>query len=608
VPTGQPVGLTFVLAGRNSAELRRFDAAVSDPASPSYRHFLTRTQYAARFAPAASEVGRVRSWLQSRGFVIDGTSANGTLVYAHAAAGLVGTVFGTSFGLFRHAGALLRAPLFAPTLPSALAGAVTAVAGLAQTPATPNLVAAPAFVNARPCSHYYGQKVARTKPKYFGKRQPYVLCGYTAKQIRSAYGVNHVNNRGGRASVGIVDAFASPQIASDVNRWSKRRGIPTLRSGQLVQHTLGLLTNPPIDPLGLGLESPDSWEPEESLDVEAVHAMAPRAHIEYYAALNGFGLIEGGFEVGLEPLITALGQAVEEDKVQVISNSWGGQGETELPVDKVLFDTIANEAQAEGITIDFSSGDAGDEVVTAGTREPDFPATSTAVTAVGGTDLRINKHGQRTLETYWGTQKVPMLHGSWDFKAQSYSGGAGGGVSKQYAEPSWQKGVVPRRLATYGGIRPGRVEPDVSMDADTTSGFLIGLTETFASGKVRYGEFRIGGTSVSCPLFSGLLALAITANHGKRLGLITPTLYRDSDSARKIKALFYDPRKAPTSGGRSKYAMVRGDFTNTADPTSKVVFTLRTTGNLGTLHALSGYDDSTGLGSPRARALVAALR
>jgi subtilase family serine protease len=603
------IGLSFVLQGRNQAALQRFDAAVSDPSSPLYRHFLTSAQYAATYAPAAGEVAKVEGFLRGAGFTTAGTSRNSTLIEAEAPASVVGKVFATSFGLFQHESHLLREPLSTPTLPAVLAGSVSAVAGLAQTPAKSNaVVASPAFVNARPCSSYYGQRIAKTKPKYFGKRQAYVLCGYRAKQIRSAYGVNHVGNQGAGVSVGIVDAFASPEIASDVNKWSKRSGLPALKSGQLVEHDLGLLTDPPIDPLGLGLESPDGWQPEENLDVEAVHAIAPKATIDYYAALNGFGLIEGGIEVGLEPLITALGEAVEADKVQVISNSWGGQGESQLPVDKVMLDIFTNEAQAEGITIDFSSGDASDEVVTAGARAADFPATSSAVTAVGGTDLRVNKHGKRTLETYWGTQKVPALAGKWDFGKQAYSGGAGGGVSTQYAEPSWQRGIVPNSEATYGGIKAGRVEPDVSMDADTTSGFVIGLTEAFADGSVGYGEYRIGGTSVSCPLFSGLVALAVAANHGKGLGLITPTLYRDSNSASKIKKLFNNPAKAPVSHGRSTYAMVRGDYSNDADPTSRVIYTLRTTGNLGTLHWRKGFDDSTGLGSPKAVALVRALK
>lgn len=602
------IGLTFVLAGRNQAELKRFDAAVSDPASSSYRQFLTHAEYAARFAPSTADVTRVRSWLRTAGFSIDGSSRNGMLVYADAPASVVGTAFATTFGLFRHEAHLLRAPRSTPTMPSALSGSVAAVVGLAQTPAKSDIVASPAYITPQPCSHYFAQKVAKHKPTYFGRRQPYALCGYRARQIRSAYGVNHVGNQGGGASVGIVDAFASPEIAADVSRWSRRSGLPALQAGQLVQHTLGLLTTPPIDPLGLGLESPDGWQPEENLDVEAVHAIAPRARIHYYAALNGFGLVEGGTEIGLEPLISALGEAVEADKVQIVSNSWGGQGESELPVDKLLMDLITNEAQAEGITIDFSSGDSSDEVATTGSREADFPATSTGVVAVGGTDLRINKHGRRTMETYWGTQKVPRLGNHWEFSRQSYSGGAGGGVSTQYAEPSWQKGVVPNSEATYGGIAPGRVEPDLSMLADSTSGFLIGLTEKFASGKVAYGEYRIGGTSVSCPLFSGLLALAVTANHGKGLGLITPTLYRAANTPAKLKRLFYRPSKAPTSGHRSKYAMVRADHLNGADPTSAMVFTLRTTGNLGTLHWRPGFDDSNGLGSPRAVRLVKALQ
>ncbi|CAB4723561.1 unannotated protein [freshwater metagenome] len=58
---------------------------------------------------------------------------------------------------------------------------------------------------------------------------------------------------------------------------------------------------------------------------------------------------------------------------------------------------------------------------------------------------------------------------------------------------------------------------------------------------------------------------------------------------------------------QSVVANVRPDYTDPTDPSSEVTFTLRTLGNLATLHRLKGYDDSTGLGSPRAKALLALL-
>lgn len=606
-PATAPVQVSLALKGRNQAELGRFVAAVSDPQSPAYRHFLTNAQYDRRFGPSVAELATARTWLKRSGFVVDHTTAGRALVTAHAPASIVGRVFHTTFALFHVAGALLRAPLSAPTMPAALRPIVSTVIGLAQNRAVSDASPAPAFLNARPCSRYYGQRVASTLPKFHGRHQPYAVCGYSMRQIRSVYGVDRVRSAGRGATVGVVDAFASPTIGADVNRWSRRMGLRGLAAGQLLQQTLpGLSGLPELAPAGIPVLDPQGWAGEESLDIEAVHGMAPRAKIVYYAALSGFGVNAGAYEVGLEPLIVALAQAVGDGKVDVVSNSWGGASDSPTPGDIQVFNLISRQAAAKGITIDFSTGDSGDELADAGQRLANFPATSPDVTAVGGTTLEIGDGAQRISESYWGTEKVPYSHGTWDFSKRAFSGGAGGGVSTAYAEPSWQRGVVPVSEATYGGVRPGRVEPDLSLVADSTTGILIGQTQHFADGVDRYGEYRIGGTSVSCPLLSGMLALAVAKAH-HRLGLITPTLYAEARTAAGRARLFYDPVAIRRAGGMSTLANVRPDFTATDNPASKVTYSLRTMSNLSTLHALRGYDDSTGLGVPRAVALVAAL-
>jgi subtilase family serine protease len=606
-PATAPVQITLALKGRDEAGLERFDAEVSNPASAMYRHFLTKAEYEQRFAPAASELGAVRSWLQSKGFVVDATTASRGLVTAHAPSALVAGLFNTTFGLFKVAGQLLRSPLSEPTMPSGLRAVVSTVIGLAQNPAVSNASPAPAFINARPCSHYFGQKMAAKQPKYDGNRQAYAICGYKVAQVRSAYGLNKVALTGKGATVGVVDAFASPTITQDVNEWSRRQGIPGLGAGQLDQVALPGMSSLPEVNIVLPILDGQGWQEEESLDVEAVHGIAPGANIVYYSALNGFGLNVGPYEVGLEPLIVALGEAVESDKVQVVSDSWGGANDAPTPGDDLILNLITDEAAAEGITIDFSSGDSGDQVASNGARAADFPATSPGVTAVGGTTLEVGKHGQRVAETYWGTLKAPVKKGRWDIKGKIFNGAGGGGVSTSYAEPSWQKGVVPASETTYGGLaRPGRVEPDVSMVADSTTGLAIGLTEHFADGTDHYGEFRIGGTSLSCPLFSALLALAIgKAGHG--LGLINPTLYSKAGTAAGRAKLFNNPTAITRSHGESTLANVRPDYAATDNPKSAVSYTLRLLGNVGTLHALPGYDDSTGLGTPKGPALIAAL-
>jgi subtilase family serine protease len=600
-PAGARVDVALLLRGRDAAELSAFDAAVSDPSSASYRHFLTDSQYAARFAPTTAAVALTRTWLQTVGLTVDGTTPNRTLVYAHATAAKVASAFHTRLGLFNVAGSLLRAPLSEPTIPAALRGSVAAVSGLAQTQLAPTASPAPAFVNARPCSAYYGQKIAAKRLRYDGTRRPYAVCGYTPKQLQSAYGVNHTGLSGKGATVAIVDAFASPSVLGDANRWSTRHGLPRFKGSQFSQVLYPGASSLPEANLGGVVDfDPQGWQGEETLDVEAVHAMAPGARVIYYAGTNVASADPG--------LYVAEAEAVEAGKAQVVSNSWGLPFDQPLPTDQVLFDVIASEAAATGITIDVSSGDDGDEIANVGERTADFPATSPKVTAVGGTTLRINRAGQRLGETYWGTKKVPMVKGHWSFKKATTGGAGGGGVSQSYAEPAWQRGVVPAAEANEGVAKPGRVVPDVSMDADPTTGMLIGETVTFASGKTRYAEYRIGGTSVACPLFSGLLALAVAKNHGKGLGMIAPTLYAAARTAKGRARLFNDPSRVTKAHGESTFADVRADYLDTSNPASKVIYTLRTLGNLGSLHQRRGYDDSTGLGSPKAPAIIRTLK
>jgi subtilase family serine protease len=603
-PAAAPVQISLALKGRNTAELRRFVAAVSDPASPSYRHFLTTAQYNRRFAPAAADLAAARTWLQRSGFVVDATAAGAGLVTAHAPAATVGRLFGTTFGLFRVAGQLLRAPLTTPTMPVALRPIVSTVVGLAQTPAVANVSPAPGYLNARPCSRYYGQRVAKHLPKVNGKHPPYAVCGYTIGQIRSAYGVDKVHSAGKGTTVAVVDAHASGTIAADVNEWSRRHGVPTLRPGQLSQVTIPGLSNPPLEaePVFAGQQ----WQGEESLDIEAVHGIAPAAKIIYYSALSGFGL-DLPFFVGLEPLLVALAQAVGDGRADVISNSWGGPNDTPLPVDTLLLDMITNQAAAKGITIAFATGDSGDMVAASGQRSANFPSTSPGVVAVGGTSLQVGKNGKRIAESYWGSEGVPLGIGAWEFAKKAYAGGGGGGVSTAYGQPAWQRGVVPASEATYGGLaRPGRVTPDVSLVGDSTTGLLIGHTQHFPDGKDRYAEYRIGGTSLGCPLFAGLTALAVATGH-QRVGLVTPTLYAKSRTAAGRSHLFYDPVGVSKLKGISRLVNIRSDYTTDGDRTSKVHYSLRLMGVLSTLHARRGFDDSTGLGVPKAPAVVAAL-
>jgi hypothetical protein len=56
-------------------------------------------------------------------------------------------------------------------------------------------------------------------------------AGYSPTQMRHAYGFDHVANDGLGQTIAIVDAFDAPNIASDLDTFSRQFGLPTTSSG-----------------------------------------------------------------------------------------------------------------------------------------------------------------------------------------------------------------------------------------------------------------------------------------------------------------------------------------------------------------------------------------
>ena len=179
-----------------------------------------------------------------------------------------------------------------------------------------------------------------------------------------------------------------------------------------------------------------------------------------------------------------------------------------------------------------------------------------------------------------------------------FTGGGGGGPSHIFPAPWYQSGVN-----TDNGMR---TVPDISMDGDPNTGMLEGQTQTFPDGScpgggtVCYGEYRIGGTSVSSPLFAGVMALVNqerSNNNLPPLGFANPAIYH-----RYGTGAFRDVTDFPL--GPRRLAQVRANYTNPATKGLPLLYYLRTLGIDGegaaALRATRGYDDATGVGSPRA--------
>lgn len=560
------------------AALRQAALGVSTPGSASYRKFLTAAQYHQRYATTDTTVHSVSSYLRHAGLKVTGVGAHNRYVTISGNVANAEKAFGASIDRYRHAGRNVQAPASDLKVPASLASSVLTVSGLDTSPsmvkpATKQAAPPPAgFHNARPCSLSYGAVSATYKadfktplPKFKGKTLPYAVCGYTGPQFRAAYEGN-TNLDGSGVSVGIVDAYAAPTIRGDSNRYATLHGDGSYASGQYSQTLPAKFTHQKVcDPSG--------WYGEQTLDVEAVHAMAPGANIHFYAASSCFN----------PDFVDAIATLVDENKVQIVSNSYGTSEEGENATDIAGNEQNFLQGAMEGISFVASSGDNGDELANTGLRQADYPASDPYVTAVGGTSTAIVAGGKLDFQTGWGTEKYSLSADSKSWTLLGFIYGAGGGPSALFNKPSYQNGVAPG---------PYRQVPDVAMDADPTTGMLIGETQTFADG-VRYDEYRIGGTSLASPLYAGMTALAFQ-HAGHSVGLLNPTIYKNRATA------YTDVKGTPKDAGN-----VRVDYANGIGVKGGLLYSVRTFNQDSSLKVTPGWDSVTGVGVPNPTWLTA---
>ncbi len=554
------------------ANLEAAVTAVSTPGSASYRKFLTTTQYYAQYAPTAAATKSVTSWLTGAGLKIADTDAHNRYIDASGTTSELDSAFGVTLGRYSHDGQNVVAPDGATYVPTSLASSILGVDGLDTTVniATTQDAPPPAFNNGRPCSLYYGQLKATYEddystrlPKFDGTTLPYAVCGYTGPQLRAAYETGVGSLDGAGATVGINDAYAAPTITTDANTYAKDNGDGAYGKAQLTQTQLRPFTHASVC-------GPSGWYGEETLDIEAVHAMAPAADIHFYGASSCYN----------NDLLAAARQAVDDDTVQVISNSYGDLSENASAAYIAASEQVFMQGAMEGIGFTFSSGDDGDELATSGIKQADYQTSDPYVTSVGGTSTAIGQSGAIAFQTGWGTEKYSLSSkGTWSSIGYIY--GSGGGYSTLFPRPSYQDGVVPADDPT------GRAVPDVAMDADPTTGMLVGETQTNPDGTTSYGQYRIGGTSLASPLFAGLTALRIEKAGGS-LGFLNPAIYSST-------AQFSDVKGTPPDAGN-----VRADYANGFDNTDGEIYSVRTFDQDSSLTAVAGWDDVTGVGVPKA--------
>jgi subtilase family serine protease len=568
------VGFRVYLGWQNADTAEALARAVSDPHSSQYAHYLTPQQFRKQFAPSQSQVGAIRAWLKSQGFTIDYTPTNNHYVAAEGTVAQAQAAFGVQFGMYNVNGQSVRSPSGNVSIPSSLANTVSGVIGLddsavfVHTDRITDAPPSPGFRNSPPLSDYWAEQTSPyAYPAGFTDlatpaTAPWVVKGYTPDQIKGAYGISGYDGAG--QTVAIIDAYASPTILNDVNQWSINRGLPTMSPSQLVQVVPPGVYKRPQNPA----QDPQGWYGEETLDVEAVHGMAPAAKIVFVGAPNNY-----------QDMDAAMNHVVDMHLAQIVTNSYGFPTELLPPGYVKPFEDTLIQAAIEGIGVYFSSGDYGDETINFGFATTDWPPSSPWVTAVGGTSLAIDQTNSRVFETGWGTSSYNCNTTTLVCTRAGWLYGSGGGVSRIFAKPWYQSDA--------GLSFSGRAVPDVAALGDPQTGLLVGQTQTFPDG-VYYDEYRIGGTSLSSPIFAGLMALA-DQKAGYAHGFANPLFYLNMNTG-----AFFDVTSLKT-------AVARRNFVNSVDVTNGTEDRLRTFDDYsGSPTQFTGYgwDNVTGMGTP----------
>jgi len=310
----------------------------------------------------------------------------------------------------------------------------------------------------------------------------------TPNDIRLAYNVTGNGGKGVR--IGIIVAYGDPLIFEDVKLFDKAYGLPPTN-----------LSLYPVGPYRPEYGLITGWAIETALDVQAAHSMAPYAKIVLVVASDAGAT-----------LFAAVDAVVTQKLADVVSMSWGlpenlfgasgfyafykGISIPNYPYLDYYFALGA----AEGITFFAASGDYGAYgTVPLLYGSAIFPATSPFVTAVGGTSLFVLKGKGYGYETAWSV--LPQYFG-----VPVGTVSSGGGLSSFFPIPWYQQGVINSST---------RAIPDVSAVGNPYTGLEI----------IYLGNKEVvGGTSLSSPLWAGMIANVISTTN-KSIGLLNPILY-----------------------------------------------------------------------------------
>jgi subtilase family serine protease len=584
--------ISVALHSRNEAELNNLLAELYDPSSSQFHQWLSTGEFNALFAPTSSQVAQVQSFLRQAGLSVSAGSSTPFLLQATGTTAQMEAAFRTHLSDYTAAkGQMFFQNDSAIQIPASLSNVVLGVMGLSNTAR----LHAP-YITTRQGAQEEGKPVPQYGAGPGGS-------GLVPSQTASLYGANGVYQLGsqGRGKGATLAVFElSGYTPADITAYENQFFGPS-ENVPLVDINVdgGPITPkcPSGDQCGpfgpscpKGCDSADySGDVEVEADIETQIAIAPQIDriLVYNAPTDALGIT----------VLDEYFKIANDNLADSISSSWGlcepDAGLAMAQAESIAFKQMATQGQSMFV----AAGDTGAYDCLRDTGSPnmnsvsvDDPGSQPFVTGVGGTSFGTFDPGSNLHPSYpKGFETVWNVLNQCSGKSLTNCltlGAGGGGVSSFWGRLSYQRGsgVINSfsQMSPYCSQATAgqycREVPDVSANADEFTPYAEYCTGNpatnstcalLSSGQPVPGWFGIGGTSLSSPLWSGIIALWDSVQ-GQRFGNANAGLYELFRSDNSYSQFFHD-----------------------------ITGKNQTENNNGLYPTTPNYDMATGIGSPR---------
>jgi hypothetical protein len=373
------LNLAIGLPLRNQQALDDLLQQIYDPASPSYRHYLTPEQFTEQFGPTEEDYQAVIAFMESKGLTVTYRHPNRVVLDVSGSVPDIEKAFHVAMQVYQHPreARTFYAPDVEPSLD--LTVPILHISGLDNF-----IVPRPMSLKATPLN-----KLTRTTPASGSGPSG----SYMGNDFRAAY-VPGVALDGSGQTVGLLELDG--YYTSDITAYENRAGLPNIT-----------LTNVLVDSFS---GSAGSNNVEVALDIEMAVAMATNlSKVIVYEEQNGGNIVD------------MLNRMATDNLAKQISSSW-------LLGDDPNYDSVYVQFMAHGQSFFQASGD--DGAYYSGISQW---ADDTNITLVGGTTLSMTGHGGSwSSETAW----------NWYITVPPYTNSTGGGINfNNIPIPSWQQGI-----------------------------------------------------------------------------------------------------------------------------------------------------------------------